>query len=159
MRGIPCGATAISLVDGFTPAYAGNIRVHRSRGPWSWVHPRVCGEYVSWRKALHMVGFTPAYAGNTTSQGTPWPMAGVHPRVCGEYFVNVDIYPIARWFTHAYAGNMVYPRESCSQGLVHPRVCGEYTFRPAGLPTLTTKYIQLRTWDIRYTMHWSRANH
>ena len=160
MRGIWPWSKSYRLRVRFTPAYAGNIFTAHLPDHHAQVHPRVCGEYRARRdKRAPFKGFTPAYAGNMADIMSADPAHdGSPPRVRGIHRpIDTDRKELR--FTPAYAGNTKGITENVKAHKVHPRVCGEYTCRPAGLPTLTLKYIQLRTWDIRYTMHWSRANH
>ena len=101
----------MTLVAGFTPAYAGNTSWARMLSNLTKVHPRIRGEYCWLFSAsssmigspphtrgipglnltdVRVLGFTPAYAGNTFLLASIRLSSWVHPRIRGEYDVLID---------------------------------------------------------------------
>ena len=106
MREIPLVFSQSILMEGITPAYAGNTRYGINEPPNYGDHPRVCGKYLTRilspvsskgspprmreiQKARvasgELIGITPAYAGNTEFNFRAAMLFEDHPRVCGKY--------------------------------------------------------------------------
>ncbi len=103
------------MINGITPAYAGNTRREQLQGLASEDHPRIRGEYAPFLVACsrqlgsppHTRGIqdftalivllpriTPAYAGNTQCRLAVQNDPGDHPRIRGEYFTTPEITPL-----------------------------------------------------------------
>ena len=106
MRGTPCFFCFSACRFGIIPAHAGNTGVTCSPTPWSWDHPRACGEHseksnqssllmgssprmrgtqIQERCGARCVGIIPAHAGNTSCSWRCLRSYWDHPRACGEH--------------------------------------------------------------------------
>ncbi len=92
--------------NGFTPACAGTTRDRTAETLAGWVHPRVCGDHLSARRA------------STYKPGSPPRVRGPPPVVGGE--------SVASGFTPACAGTTRRCRPQQTRAKVHPRVCGDH---------------------------------
>ena len=90
----------------FIPACAGNIWPGLCASRLKAVHPRVCGEHISWLAMRHL------YTGSS-------------PRVRGTYSEAVVAGTMTR-FIPACAGNIRNRYDAFIPTAVHPRVCGEH---------------------------------
>ena len=105
-RGILISASDCGLLDGITPACAGNTFLIFAVYPFARDHPRLRGEYLfRFVSSVHRAGspplargirgishccsggqgITPACAGNTNSEPFGYPHCRDHPRLRGEY--------------------------------------------------------------------------
>ena len=111
VRGTGADSVANVLVDGITPACAGNSRLPRLGRRASKDHPRVCGE-------------------QGHRQVFPLGQLGSPPRVRGtaDKFTSISPEP---WITPACAGNRLSRRSYRMRSRDHPRVCGEQLNRAA----------------------------
>lgn len=100
------------VVEGFTPAHAGNTRLSALEAVVSGAHPRTCGEHT--RRAVKNLCFS----------GSPPHMRGT-PSARSRHLDNP-------WFTPAHAGNTIVGHSCMWGGRAHPRPCGEYTRRNGG---------------------------
>ena len=126
VRGTQAAPKSSAVRRRFIPACAGNSSSSAGIRCSITVHPRVCGELVSYQPVgLRSMRFIPACAGNSTQPRTRPGREPVHPRVCGELASDTaGDYSVTR-FIPACAGNS---RTSAWRALavtVHPRVCGE----------------------------------
>ena len=109
VRGAPARRATSRRPSGIIPACAGSTIKKSSASPWSWDHPRMCGEHSasSWfsrpkpgssphvrgaRDVSHDVGgglgIIPACAGSTTLWLQWLVHLRDHPRMCGEHGVG-----------------------------------------------------------------------
>ena len=107
MRGTRYPQYQFELVEGITPAYAGNTKLHNRRGKEQWDHPRLCGEHGSPPIRLAVI------------LGSPPPMRGTP--------INYHIGWISPRITPAYAGNTATPVVNALNSTDHPRLCGEHS--------------------------------
>ena len=105
-RGIFVEGVQVPVVEGLTPAYAGNITGRLNTSGLRKAHPRLCGEYRMKMKKftaeegspplirgisrVHsvdnvLIRLTPAYAGNIFTREFPEYQLEAHPRIRGEY--------------------------------------------------------------------------
>ena len=105
MRGKGVCSLTDSLFHGITPAYAGKRSLQSYGQPFSWDHPRLCGEKVHGYRihrleggspppmrgkvflaplVLSVIRITPAYAGKRGETATVNVGFEDHPRLCGE---------------------------------------------------------------------------
>ena len=93
-------------VRGIIPAYAGNTPHRCWNRPWTWDHPRVCGEHrPAWVTLTCVGGSSPRMRGTPIHRTCILPRHGIIP---------------------AYAGNTPRCRLRESRWRDHPRVCGEH---------------------------------
>ena len=105
----------MTLIEWFTPAYAGKISRTSDPQPTAWVHPRIRGEDFSRpRKALLRTGSPPHTRGRSVYKQLRRDLTG---------------------FTPAYAGKMQRSRLYLYAARVHPRIRGEDSVRPLSTPT------------------------
>ena len=130
----------------FIPACAGNAAMIRRPILNSAVHPRVCGERLSRKRATPgKVGSSPRVRGTRRGWCRSAPGFPVHPRVCGERQPpahpvqelggssprvrgtprRLTLQPVGVRFIPACAGNAPFHQSGRQRQPVHPRVCGE----------------------------------
>ena len=98
----------------FIPARAGNMRAEGSSTCDCTVHPRTCGEHLSF-----------------VSQATI--LSGSSPHVRGTFILDI-LCKIVYRFIPARAGNILRKLAAGMDGTVHPRTCGEHGLWLIGLP-------------------------
>ena len=132
-----------------TPACAGNTGRLECNPVALWDHPRLRGEYNSFRRLPTVQpGITPACAGNTGFLVAVRRINEDHPRLRGEYIHSRPMkfgrrgspplargirrlcnrYSVYKGITPACAGNTWQSRRLLRSAWDHPRLRGEYTF-------------------------------